>query len=162
MEIFPVLWKKKRKEKKRLFVKFAVTTKQLTRQIEFIEQLGVTMGKRPLDDNEDLAYPSKRQDKPTKAEDAELDPRKNPYLAHHYDQEEDNTNGYNHASKMYSKQSRPDFIGALSKFPRHGTTAKMAAAAEDGPVNPFTGQRLSDEYMRILKTRRELPVHAQR
>ncbi|EME40701.1 hypothetical protein DOTSEDRAFT_74295 [Dothistroma septosporum NZE10] len=38
----------------------------------------------------------------------------------------------------------------------------MAAQAEDGPDNPFTGMPLSDRYFGILKSRRGLPVHAQR
>jgi len=50
----------------------------------------------------------------------------------------------------------------LYQFKRHATTAKEAKAAEDGPLNPFTGQKLSSNYMSILKKRRDLPVHVQR
>jgi pre-mRNA-splicing factor ATP-dependent RNA helicase DHX15/PRP43 len=50
----------------------------------------------------------------------------------------------------------------LQKFKRHGTTAKQARAAEDGPLNPFNGRQFSNKYMSILKTRRDLPVHQQR
>ena len=39
---------------------------------------------------------------------------------------------------------------------------KMARLAEDGPNNPFNGRSLSKSYFNILKTRRNLPVHAQR
>jgi pre-mRNA-splicing factor ATP-dependent RNA helicase DHX15/PRP43 len=45
---------------------------------------------------------------------------------------------------------------------RHQTTAKEANAAEDGPLNPFTGKNLSNNYFGILKKRRDLPVHQQR
>jgi pre-mRNA-splicing factor ATP-dependent RNA helicase DHX15/PRP43 len=38
----------------------------------------------------------------------------------------------------------------------------MAKKAEDGPENPFKGGVLSERYFGILKTRRNLPVHAQR
>ena len=86
----------------------------------------------------------------------------NPYLAH---MREDNdsegvglepsyTNGYAH--KANGKND------SLASFKRHVTTAKMAKKAEDGPENPFTGGALSERYFGILKTRRNLPVHAQR
>ena len=38
----------------------------------------------------------------------------------------------------------------------------MAKLAEDGPNNPYNGRSLSKSYFNILKTRRNLPVHAQR
>ena len=50
----------------------------------------------------------------------------------------------------------------LSQFQRHKTTAAMAKKVEDGEVNPFTGEPFSQTYFSILKTRRDLPVHAQR
>lgn len=78
---------------------------------------------------------------------AEMDPKANPYLAHMYDN--DDSNGAANGS-------------ALSKFRRHKTTCEDAQKAEDGPNNPFTGQPLSNKYFGILKTRRDLPVHAQR
>lgn len=79
--------------------------------------------------------------------DQKNDPSKNPYLAHHYSTPQDD---------VTNSQSR------LRDFKRHTTTAKDARVMEDGPQNPFTGQALSQQYMSILKTRRGLPVHAQR
>jgi pre-mRNA-splicing factor ATP-dependent RNA helicase DHX15/PRP43 len=82
---------------------------------------------------------------------ANMDPRSNPYLAHMYPEEKDISNG-----AKGSDQS------VLKTFKRHVTTARDAMSAEDGPNNPFTGQKLSQRYFDILKTRRNLPVHAQR
>ncbi|KAJ6102525.1 Pre-mRNA-splicing factor ATP-dependent RNA helicase PRP43 [Penicillium sp. IBT 16267x] len=73
------------------------------------------------------------------------DPKDNPYLAHMY-------GGTNGAEKN----------SALAKFKRHQTTAALAKKAEDGDVNPFSGQPFSSKYFSILKTRRDLPVHQQR
>ena len=94
------------------------------------------------------------------------DPRMNPYLAHMYqDPAEDSgysngySNGYNSGA---AKRSGLGTASPLAKFPRHASTAAMAKEAENGPNNPFTGQPLSQEYFKILKTRRDLPVHAQR
>jgi pre-mRNA-splicing factor ATP-dependent RNA helicase DHX15/PRP43 len=67
-------------------------------------------------------------------------PEGNPYLAHWND----------------------DTADGLQSFQRHATTAKQANAAEDGPLNPFTGRALSKKYLSILRTRRDLPVHQQR
>ncbi|KAI5287914.1 DEAH-box ATP-dependent RNA helicase prp43 [Ascosphaera aggregata] len=78
------------------------------------------------------------------------DPRDNPYLAHMY--EDTGSNGYGG-----SAEDSP-----LAKFQRHKTTAKMAEEAEEAEINPFTGKPLSKKYMSILRTRRDLPVHAQR
>ena len=50
----------------------------------------------------------------------------------------------------------------MAMFKWHATSASMAAVAENGPNNPFNSKPLSREYFRILKTRRDLPVHAQR
>jgi len=80
--------------------------------------------------------PSSRNTRP------EIDPSKNPYLAHLYPAEED---------------WKP-----LAGFKRHNTTAEMANIAEEGPSNPFSGNELSNRYFNILKGRRELPVAAQR
>jgi pre-mRNA-splicing factor ATP-dependent RNA helicase DHX15/PRP43 len=84
------------------------------------------------------------------------DDRSNPYLAHMYSDEENggSANGANGRSNGNT--------GGLSAFKQHSTTKKMAEIAEDGPSNPFTEQPLSDRYFGILKTRRDLPVHAQR
>jgi len=92
-----------------------------------------------------------------------MDPKSNPYLAHHYEgQDEDGgyANGYGHGggARLNGASSAP----GLANFPRHETTAKLAKAAEDGPTNPFNSQPLSKRYFDILKTRRNLPVHVQR
>ncbi|KAF3483169.1 uncharacterized protein GIQ15_02493 [Arthroderma uncinatum] len=80
---------------------------------------------------------------------AEMDPRSNPYLAHMYEDEHTSTNGFGDTSP-------------LSGFKRHETTAEMANEVESASVNPFTGRPFSSRYVSILKTRRDLPVHAQR
>lgn len=79
----------------------------------------------------------------------EMNPKANPYLAHMYDDQDGYSNGVNKAK-------------LLAGLTRHETTAEQAKVAEDGPYNPFTGQQFSKRYMSILKTRRNLPVHAQR
>lgn len=81
----------------------------------------------------------------------ESDPASNPYLAHMYNGDDNGT------SKSDGNSS-----GGLQHLKRHATTAVQAAKAEDGPANPFNGQNLSERYFGILKTRRNLPVHAQR
>lgn len=85
----------------------------------------------------------------------ESDPTKNPYLAHMYENQRDESysNGYANRSSVPT---------GLSKFKRHETTALQAHTAEDGPNNPFNNVPLSNQYFNILKTRRELPVHKQR
>lgn len=80
----------------------------------------------------------------------DMDPRSNPYLAHMY--EDENANG------AYGNGDQ----SILSGFERHKTTAAMARKAEDSSLNPFTGKSFSSKYVSILKTRRDLPVHAQR
>ena len=90
--------------------------------------------------------------------------RSNPYLAHRYENEGvngvglDSSHGYTNGYTPKANRT----AGALSAFKRHATTAKMAKVAEDGPENPFKSGQLSEQYFGILKTRRELPVHAQR
>lgn len=87
----------------------------------------------------------------------ETDPSQNPYLAHMY--EDTNKNGYGSQNRNgYDSHNG----GTLTSFKRHGTTAEQAHAAEDGPQNPFNGNALSEQYFKILKTRRDLPVHKQR
>lgn len=83
----------------------------------------------------------------------DMDPRNNPYLAHMYSGD---TNGNGYATPP----SRVD--SPLNKLQRHKTTAAMAKAAEEGTHNPYTGQPFSERYFSILKTRKDLPVHAQR
>ncbi|MCJ1363684.1 DEAH-box ATP-dependent RNA helicase prp43 [Acarospora aff. strigata] len=90
-----------------------------------------------------------------------MDPKANPYLAHMYEDASNGgySNGYGSPKDRTNgaQQSSP-----LSKFQRHSTTSDMAKKAEDGPNNAFNGQALSSQYFSILKTRRGLPVHAQR
>jgi pre-mRNA-splicing factor ATP-dependent RNA helicase DHX15/PRP43 len=86
---------------------------------------------------------AKRQKKDT----AEMDPRANPYLAHMY---ENNENGNGTSD------------GAFAGFTRHQTTSALAQVAEDSEFNPFNDKPFSSTYFSILKTRRNLPVHAQR
>ncbi|KAI9834135.1 MAG: DEAH-box ATP-dependent RNA helicase prp43 [Phylliscum demangeonii] len=89
----------------------------------------------------------------------DMDPRKNPYLAHVYEGQNLGPTGSDFPK---ANENRGGKWGLLSSFQRHQTTAKLASAAEDGPKNPFSGQPLSKRYFNILKTRRDLPVHAQR
>lgn len=118
--------------------------------------------KRP--DPEDGGVPAKRM----KTEDS--DPKMNPYLAHMYeDQPEDSgyntgySNGYGHGNGVKLKYEGGSGMSTVfGKMPRHKTTAEMARRAEDGPNNAFSGQPLSKKYFNILKARRGLPVHAQR
>lgn len=83
------------------------------------------------------------------------DPTTNPYLAHMYENTQDESygNGFGNGSSAST---------GLSKFKRHATTALQAHAAEDGPNNPFNNVPLSKQYFNILRTRRDLPVHKQR
>ncbi|KAL9059039.1 MAG: hypothetical protein Q9162_001427 [Coniocarpon cinnabarinum] len=90
--------------------------------------------------------PAKRQKLATSS----LDPRDNPYLAHMY---QNGDSGYGTSSG----RSTP-----MVESKRHQTTANQAKALEDGPNNPLTGKPLSPKYFSILKSRRNLPVHAQR
>lgn len=70
--------------------------------------------------------------------------RYNPYLAH--------MNGYG------NNESSSPFAG----LERRATTAAQASKIEDLPENPWTGKPHSQQYFRILETRRDLPVHKQR
>jgi hypothetical protein len=85
-----------------------------------------------------------------KRQKTEIDPADNPYLAHMNHRESNGGRSYGASS------------GLLSHFQRHASTTQQASKAEDGPSNPFNGNNLSDRYFSILKTRRDLPVHAQR
>lgn len=92
----------------------------------------------------------------------DMDPKANPYLAHMYEessQEHGYSNGYGGGKYRTNGASQGT---SLAKFRRHATTTEQANKAEDGPNNPFSGQPLSPRYFSILKTRRGLPVHAQR
>ena len=89
-----------------------------------------------------------------KRQKTETDPADNPYLAHmnHGESNGGRSNG----------RSNGGSSGLLSHFQRHASTTQQASKAEDGPSNPFNGNNLSERYFSILKTRRNLPVHAQR
>ncbi|CAI5758374.1 unnamed protein product [Candida verbasci] len=52
--------------------------------------------------------------------------------------------------------------GEFKNITRHKTTAEQGETLENGPINPFTGNKFTDRYFSILKTRRDLPVHYQR
>ncbi|GAB1191349.1 P-loop containing nucleoside triphosphate hydrolase protein [Aspergillus pseudonomiae] len=79
------------------------------------------------------------------------DPKDNPYLAHMYADASSNGNEW-----VEDKDS------PFAKVKRHQSTAAQAQKIEDGDINPFSGQPYSSKYFSILKTRRDLPVHAQR
>jgi pre-mRNA-splicing factor ATP-dependent RNA helicase DHX15/PRP43 len=79
--------------------------------------------------------------------------KKNPYLAHMY--EEENGNGNGSASRNGADDAFADFV------PRQ-TTAKQAEDVEDLDYNAFTGKQHTKKYFDILKSRRDLPVHKQR
>ncbi|KAF2430479.1 P-loop containing nucleoside triphosphate hydrolase protein [Tothia fuscella] len=90
---------------------------------------------------------------------AEMDPKANPYLAHHYEEESNGySNGYSNGFSRSKKASSTVFDNLI----RHQTSSKDAEVAENGPNNAFTGQPLSNRYFNILKGRRNLPVHTQR
>ena len=95
-----------------------------------------------------------------KTDSEERDPRSNPYLAHMYEsQDGEYSNGYSTPSR---KMNGNPLGGGFAGFKRHRTTAAQAKKAEDATDNPFTGRPFSNTYFSILKTRRNLPVHAQR
>ena len=127
--------------------------------------------KRSFDDLEPDGGSNKRnknEDMPRGASQQQSDPKKNPYLAHMYGSDEEDEggigiNGYGsngHAAR--STRQVGSTTSSLGSFQRHKTTSAQASKAEDGPHNPFTGTSLSQKYFDILKTRRNLPVHAQR
>ena len=98
-----------------------------------------------------------------KISNAAMDPKNNPYLAHMYDDaSEENGYGNGYGYGGFQSTNSASSGAALKKFKRHSTTAAQASQAEDGPDNPFTSRPLSKQYLSILKTRRNLPVHAQR
>ena len=101
--------------------------------------------------------PAKRQ----KMSSEPSDPRSNPYLAHMY--ESSDANGYSNGYNTPQRGGNGGLNGGpLSKFPRAKPNAALAKTAEDAKLNPFTGEAFSQRYFSILKTRRDLPVHAQR
>lgn len=94
---------------------------------------------------------------------SDTDPSSNPYLAHMYPDEaadDGYSNGYGAKLKPTANGDGPS--DGLKSLKRHATTTAQATKAENGPANPFNGKNLSERYFGILKTRRNLPVHAQR
>lgn len=91
----------------------------------------------------------------------DMDPKANPYLTHMYEDSVESSS-YRDGYEQPIRSNGTGKISMLTKFIRHDTTAAMAKEAEDGPNNPFSGKPLSSQYISILKTRRNLPVHAQR
>lgn len=89
------------------------------------------------------------------------DPKANPYLAHMYEDFVE-TSSYRNGYEQPIRSNGTGKSSMLTKFKRHETTAALAKEAEDGPNNPFSGKPLSAQYISILKTRRNLPVYAQR
>ncbi|KAL8948110.1 MAG: hypothetical protein Q9183_007719, partial [Haloplaca sp. 2 TL-2023] len=108
--------------------------------------------------------------RPKRLKTEDSDSKMNPYLAHMYESQESdsgyhtgysNGNGYDNGISV-KKEFGASQSSVFAKMPRHNTTADMAKKAEDGPSNPFSGEPLSKQYFTILKSRRNLPVHAQR
>ncbi|KAI9828140.1 MAG: DEAH-box ATP-dependent RNA helicase prp43 [Thelocarpon impressellum] len=94
--------------------------------------------------------------------DANVDLKDNPYLAHMYEEPSRYGNDYNDYNDQPYRKNGEAFKDSLSGFVRHKTSTDMATKAEDGPSNPFNGNKLSKQYFGILRTRRGLPVHQQR
>lgn len=107
-------------------------------------------GKRT--DLEDGASPAKR----LKTTGDSMDPKSNPYLAHMY--ANDDNNGYSNGYQTPPSRTNSPF----ARLQRHKTTTAQARAVEDAKINPYTNQPFSERYFSILRTRRNLPVHAQR
>lgn len=89
-----------------------------------------------------------------KAKKEEAGEKYNPYLAHMYQPDGEQSNGV--------KAHEPPPDSPLAGMKRRTTTAKQAAKAEDSDSNPFTGAPHSQKYFQILEGRRNLPVHKQR
>lgn len=100
----------------------------------------------------EAGYRAKRQ----KTSPSDMDPKSNPYLAHMYEQP--STNGYSNGYSVNGYHVKSPLLG----MKRRQTTAAQAVALENGPRNPFKDEPLSQRYFDILRTRRNLPVHAQR
>lgn len=100
-------------------------------------------GKRASADSEDSSRKRAKKD--------EREEKYNPYLAH---MDQDGTNGYDEDGIARDSP--------LAGMKRHKTTAAQAGKAEDSSINPFTGKSHSQQYFKILQTRRDLPVSQQR
>lgn len=87
-------------------------------------------------------------------------PKYNPYTVH-FDEIPTFTASADGRSRPFGLDGSNDMLRSKD-FKRHKTTAAIAMKAEDGPSNPFTGEPLSNQYFKILQTRRNLPVHVQR
>ncbi|RLV93831.1 Pre-mRNA-splicing factor ATP-dependent RNA helicase PRP43 [Spathaspora sp. JA1] len=69
--------------------------------------------------------------------------------------------------KLHPRPDTPNELihhdaGEFHNLVRHKTTAAQAEELENASVNPFTGEQFSQQYVKILEVRRDLPVHAQR
>lgn len=104
--------------------------------------------------DDDSSQDSKRVRFENGSDTAKTDSSYNPYLAHTY---AENVMPRSYGSSEYSNGN-----SLLDGLERRATTAQDAERAEDGEFNPWTGNPHSEKYFRILKTRRELPVHKQR
>ena len=125
--------------------------------------------RRPDSDEPSRAKRQKTTASTTDDMKSNVNPKANPYLAHMYENDDEDggvdtgySNGYGFGNGRLKANGTTIQSSALVRLPRHATTAAMAMKAEDGPNNPFTGKPLSKRYFDILRTRRTLPVHAQR
>ncbi|OAA57477.1 pre-mRNA splicing factor RNA helicase [Niveomyces insectorum RCEF 264] len=84
-------------------------------------------------------------------------PAYNKYLAHMY--AGDGDDGAEKGGERRPVHPSAPFFKGLT---RHATTAAQVAAVEDGEYNAFTGRPHTQQYFRILTTRRDLPVSKQR
>ena len=66
------------------------------------------------------------------------------------------------ASPAKRLKTQHNNMNSLSDLVHHQTTSSQARSLEDGKLNPYSGQPHSERYFSILRTRRDLPVHAQR
>lgn len=105
-------------------------------------------------DDDDSSQDSKRVRFQNGNDTAKADDAYNPYLAHTYAE--------NVMPRSYGSSEFSSGTSLLSGLERRATTAQDAERAEDGEFNPWTGNPHSERYFRILKTRRDLPVHKQR
>jgi hypothetical protein len=136
--------------------KHFATTTTFTTSSPIFQPLAATKRAQNMADRRPAGNEENGRAKRQKTNGGDMDPKANPYLAHMYDDQDEGGGGYSNGGY----NGRKDDL--LSGFTRHQTTAEQAKVAEDGPYNPFTGQQFSKRYLSILKTRRNLPVHAQR
>ena len=66
------------------------------------------------------------------------------------------------ASPAKRLKTQHNTMNPFSDLSHHQTTSSQARSLEDGKLNPYSGQPHSERYFSILRTRRDLPVHAQR